>query len=62
MSPLKWYAFASETYRSNSEIISLHDCLGHLLEQNIVGLDNGLTPDQHQAITQRICKIYPFSD
>ena len=29
--------------------------------QNIVGLDNGLAPDQRQAITQRNCVIYTFS-
>ena len=28
---------------------------------NIVGLDDGLAPDQCQAITQRICEIYIFS-
>ena len=29
--------------------------------QNIVGLDDGLAPDQRQAITQRNCVIYTFS-
>ena len=29
--------------------------------QNIVGLDDGLAPDQRQAITQRNCEIYTFS-
>ena len=29
--------------------------------QNIVGLDDGLAPDQRQAITQRNCVIYAFS-
>ena len=28
--------------------------------QNIVGLDDGLVPDQRQAITQRNCVIYTF--
>ena len=29
--------------------------------QDIVGLDDGLVPDQCQAITQRNCVIYTFS-
>ena len=29
--------------------------------QNIVGFDDGLAPDQRQAITQRNCVIYTFS-
>ena len=29
--------------------------------QNIVGLDDGLAPDQRQAIPQRKCGIYTFS-
>ena len=28
--------------------------------QNIVGLDDGLAPDQRQALTQRNCVIYTF--
>ena len=28
--------------------------------QNIVGLDDGLAPDQRQAMTQRNCVIYTF--
>ena len=29
--------------------------------QNIVGLDDGLAPEQRQAITQRNCVVYTFS-
>ena len=29
--------------------------------QNVVGLDDGLAPDQRQVITQRDCVIYTFS-
>ena len=36
------------------------NCWGHLSVQNIVGLDDGLAPDQRQAITQRNCVIYTF--
>ena len=35
-------------------------CWGHLSVQNIVGLDDGLAPDQHQAMTQHNCVIYTF--